>query len=161
MHGQTYACTYPLQYYLSLPIFVEFCANSHVAQKCHYNQKPIITNECCYSNPSHKYCKVHLIYSSPIFYNIHPRMLYFLTFLNGTKNCTPSVPQLIVFWGSVFHRMNHSVTTFKMDNIAHSITSCILLGFLGYICKKVIYQRVKSELYTARSESERQPLISM
>ena len=32
MLGQTYACTYPLQYYLSLPIFVEFCANSYVTQ---------------------------------------------------------------------------------------------------------------------------------
>ena len=39
------------------------------------------TNECC--NPSDKYCKVHLVYSSPIFYNIHPRpVLYDLTFLH-------------------------------------------------------------------------------
>ena len=48
------------------------------------------TNECC--NPSDKYCKVHLVYSSAIFYNIHPRMLYFLTFLpTGPKQWTPSI----------------------------------------------------------------------
>ena len=41
------------------------------------------TNECC--NPSDKYCKVYFVYSSVIFYNIHPRMLYFLTFLHWTK----------------------------------------------------------------------------
>ena len=38
------------------------------------------TDECC--NPSDKYCKVHMVYSSAIFYNIHPRMLYDLTFLH-------------------------------------------------------------------------------
>ena len=66
------------------------------------------------------------------------------------------------FWGSVFYHMKYySETTFKMDNIVHSIASSVILGVLGYICKKVIYQRVKRELDTARRESERQPLISM
>ena len=70
---------------------------------------------------------------------------------------------VLEFWGSVFFLMHHKEieTAFKMDNIVHSIASSILLGVLGYICKKVIYQRVKRELDTARSESERQPLISM
>ena len=89
-------------------------------------------------------------------------------------SCTSIVKVLIVvmagitayyvleFWGSVFHHMKYySVTTFKMDNIVQSIASSIILGVLGYICKKVIYQRVKKELDTARSESERQPPISM
>ena len=43
-----------------------------------------LTNECC--NPSDKYCKVHLVYSSPIFYNIQPRMLYLLISLHWTQN---------------------------------------------------------------------------
>ena len=90
-------------------------------------------------------------------------------------SCTSIVKVLIVvmastlaycimrFWESVFRNMNHNgiETTFKMDNIVHSIFSSVLLGVLGYICKKVIYQRVKRELDTARSELERQPLISM
>ena len=41
------------------------------------------SNECC--NPSDKYCKVFFVYSSSIFYNIHPRILYLLTFLHWTK----------------------------------------------------------------------------
>ena len=41
------------------------------------------TNECC--TPSDKYCKVYFAYSSAIFYNIHPRMLYFLTFFHWIK----------------------------------------------------------------------------
>ena len=90
-------------------------------------------------------------------------------------SCTPIVKVLIVlmvgttaycvlgFWGSVFHHTQNSETetTFKMDDIVHSIASSLLLGVLGYICKKVIYQRVKKEMDTARSESERQPLLSM
>ena len=70
---------------------------------------------------------------------------------------------ILVFCDSMYRNMHHNEieTMFKMDNIVHSIASSILLGVLGYICKKVIYQRVKRELYTARSESERQPLISM
>ena len=70
---------------------------------------------------------------------------------------------VLEFFGSIFFLMHHNEieTTFRMDNILHSIASSILLGVLGYICKKVIYQRVKRELDTARSESERQPLISM
>ena len=46
---------------------------------------------------------------------------------------------LLGFLGSVFYDMNHSVTTFKMDNMVHSIASSVILGVLGYICKKVIY----------------------
>ena len=67
------------------------------------------------------------------------------------------------FWESVFYHTKHNEieSTFKMDNIVHSIASSILLGVYGYICKKVIYQRVKRELDTARSESEMKPLISM
>ena len=67
------------------------------------------------------------------------------------------------FLGSVFFHMNQNEkeATYKMGNIVPSIASSALLGALGYICKKVIYQRVKKELDTARSESERQPLISM
>ena len=67
------------------------------------------------------------------------------------------------FLGSVFYHMhrNKVETTLKMDNIVHSIFSSVLLGVLGYICKNVIYKRVKRELDTARSESERQPLINM
>ena len=90
-------------------------------------------------------------------------------------SCTSIVKLLIVviagiaaycilnFFGSVIFCMHHNKveTTFKMDDIVHSIASSILLGVLGYICKKVIYQRVKRELDTARSESERQPLINM
>ena len=90
-------------------------------------------------------------------------------------SCTPIVKVLIVlmagttaycilkFWGSVFRHTQNSETetTFKMDDIVHSIFSSVLLGVLGYICKKVIYQRVKKEMDTARSESERQPLLSM
>ena len=70
---------------------------------------------------------------------------------------------VLEFLGSVFHHMNQNEieSTFKTDNIVHSIASSALLGVLGYICKKVIYQRVKRELDTARRESERQPLISM
>ena len=41
------------------------------------------TNECC--DPSNKYCKVHLVYSSVIFYNIHPRMLYYLISFHWTR----------------------------------------------------------------------------
>ena len=41
------------------------------------------SNECC--TPSDKYCKVYFVYSSAIFYNIHPRMLYFLTFFHWAK----------------------------------------------------------------------------
>ena len=67
------------------------------------------------------------------------------------------------FWGSVFYHMKHNEieSTFNTENIVHSISSSVVLGVLGCICKKVIYQRVKKELDTARSESERQPLISM
>ena len=67
------------------------------------------------------------------------------------------------FLGSVFYHMdqNEKESTYKMGNIVPSIASSALLGVLGYICKKVIYQRVKRELDTARSESERQPLIWM
>ena len=90
-------------------------------------------------------------------------------------SCTSIVKVLIVvmagttaycvlgFLGSVFYHMNHNEieSTFNTENIVHSIASSVILGVLGYICKKVIYQRVKRELDTARSESERQPLISM
>ena len=70
---------------------------------------------------------------------------------------------VLAFWESVFYRTKHNEieSTFNTENIVHSIASSVLLGVLGYICKKVIYQRVKRELDTARSESERQPLISM
>ena len=69
---------------------------------------------------------------------------------------------VLVFCDSVYHtKRNEMETTFKMENIAQSIASSVILGVLGYICKKVIYQRVKKELDIARSESERQPLISM
>ena len=90
-------------------------------------------------------------------------------------SCTSIVKVLIVviagitaycilsFLGSVFYHMyrNNVETTLKIDDIIHSIATSILLGVLGYICKKVIYKRVKRELNTARSESERQPLINM
>ena len=69
---------------------------------------------------------------------------------------------VLVFCDSVYRTKHNKIeTTFKMDNIVHSIASSVILGVLGYICKKVIYQRVKKELDTARSESESQPLISM
>ena len=88
-------------------------------------------------------------------------------------SCTSIIKVLIVvsasttaycvlgFWGSVFNHMHHNKieTTFKMDDLVNSFFSSILLGVLGYICKKVIYQRVKRELDMARSISERQPLI--
>ena len=67
---------------------------------------------------------------------------------------------ILIFLGSVFHYHNKVRTTFNMDDIVHSIASSILLGVLGYISKKVIYRGVKRELDIARSESERQPLIS-
>ena len=82
-------------------------------------------------------------------------------------SCTSIVKVLIVvitgitaycifsFLGSVFYHMhgNKIETMFKMDDVVHSIASSILLGVLGYICKKVIYRRVKKELDTARSET--------
>ena len=90
-------------------------------------------------------------------------------------SCTSIVKVLIVvlagttaycvfgFWESVFYHTKHNEieSTFNTANIVHSIASSVILGVLGYICKKVIYQRVKRELDTARSESERQPLIRM
>ena len=47
------------------------------------------TNKCC--NPSDKYCIVFFVYSSAIFYNIHPGMLYFLTFFHWTKKSITSI----------------------------------------------------------------------
>ena len=67
---------------------------------------------------------------------------------------------ILTFLGSVFRYRNKVKTAFNMHDIVHSIASSILLGVLGYICKKVIYRGVKRELDTARSASERQPLIS-
>ena len=70
---------------------------------------------------------------------------------------------VLEFLGSVFYHMKHNEieSTFNTENIVHSIASSVILGVLGCICKKVIYQRVKRELDTARRESERQPLIRM
>ena len=72
-------------------------------------------------------------------------------------SCTSIVKVLIVvmasttaycvleFWGSVFYHMKHNEieSTFNTENILHSIASSVILGVLGCICKKVIYQKVR------------------
>ena len=78
----------------------------------------IFTNECC--NPSDKYCKVHLVYFSAIFYNIHPKMLYFLSFLHWTRKVdTFNYPQFC--W---------SPSTFCDEDDADNI----LLDFTSEVC---------------------------
>ena len=48
---------------------------------------------------------------------------------------------------------------FNWDTIVNSVFSFILLGAMGYIFKKLIYQKARKELDTAKSDPERQPLV--
>ena len=50
-------------------------------------------------------------------------------------------------------------TSFNTGIILNSLFSSTLLAAMGYIFKKVIYQKVKKEVNTAKSDPERQPLV--
>ena len=50
-------------------------------------------------------------------------------------------------------------TSFNTGIILNSLFSSTILAAMGYIFKKVIYQKVKKEVNTAKSDPERQPLV--
>ena len=49
----------------------------------------------------------------------------------------------------------------SITSTTNSIFSSIILAIVGYIFKKVIFQRVRKEMKAGRSEPERQPLIQL
>ena len=51
--------------------------------------------------------------------------------------------------------------SFNTGTILNSLFSSAVLGAMGYIFKKVIYQKVKKEMSTAKSDPERQPLVEI
>ena len=63
----------------------------------------------------------------------------------------------------VFFDMYHTPpqTSLNTGIILNSLFSSTLLGAMGYIFKKVIYQKVRKEVNTAKSDPERQPLVEM
>ena len=65
---------------------------------------------------------------------------------------------LLVFFDT-YHTPRH--TSFNTGIILNSLFSSTLLAAMGYIFKKVIYQKVKKEVDTAKNDPERQPLVEI
>ena len=93
------------------------------------------TNECC--NPSDKYCKVHLVYSSAIFYNIHPRMLFLLISLRWTR-------KVDIFNYPQFCWSPHTFCDEDdVENILFDFTSEVCYSCTPEICSEVMCDRLK------------------